>query len=150
MSERPIWDETFFDTTKVWAERSSCKHYKVGAAFIRGKQLLQIGYNGPPQGVDECSDVGCRKLTGFKRCIGAHAEMNGIVNAALNGINLSECKVYCSYSPCLECAKHLVNLKITEFIYLEKYKKEFSEIKNLFKKVGITLRQYEEKEEQNA
>ncbi len=149
MDKRPTWDETFFDTTKVWAKRSSCKHYKVGAAFVRGKQLLQIGYNGPPQGVDECSDVGCRKevngirlASGSGRCIGAHAEMNGIVNAALNGVNLSGCRVYCSYSPCLECAKHLVNLRITEFIYLKKYKEEFSQIEDLFKKVGIILRQY--------
>jgi len=49
MNERPTWDETFFDTTKVWAKRSSCKYYKVAVAFVRGKQLLQIGYNGPPK-----------------------------------------------------------------------------------------------------
>lgn len=150
MSKRPTWDETFFGTIKVWAKRSSCMRYNVAAVFTKGKQLLQVGYNGPPQGIDECSDVGCRqkkrkKVKGKKmkgRCIGAHAEMNGIVNAALNGVNLSGCKVYCSHSPCLECAKHLVNLRITTFIYLDRYEKEFEEVENLFKDVGIILRQH--------
>jgi len=145
MIKRPTWDDIFMAELEVQETRVTCLKFKVGAIFVRGKdQRLTAGYNGPPRGEPHCVDTGCAKETGDNqsRCRGNHAEMNGIVNAALNGINLAGCKVYCSFSPCYECAKHLVNLGIAEFIYRERYEKEFRIVKELFDRRGILLRQF--------
>jgi len=86
---RPSWDETFMETTAIFAKRSRCCHYKVGAVIARDKQLLSIGYNGPVAGEPHCTEVGCAKMKdgvklppGSGSCRGAHAEINAISNAA--------------------------------------------------------------------
>jgi len=147
---RPTWDETFMEVARVFARRSACKHYQVGAVFVRGKNLLQVGYNGPTKGLNNhCIEIGCAKEinnrmlpAGSKMCRGAHAEMNAIANAASLGVNLSNSTVYCAWSPCYDCAKHLVNLGIVEFVYADEYKEEFPQVKELFKEAGIKLRQF--------
>jgi dCMP deaminase len=145
MVKRPTWDDIFMAEVEVLETRVTCLKFKVGAVFVKGKdQRLTAGYNGPPRGEPHCADTGCAKETGDNqgRCRGCHAEMNGIVNSALNGICLAGCKVYCSFSPCYECAKHLVGLGISEFIYREKYEKEFVVVKELFERRNILLRQF--------
>lgn len=146
------WEEVFSGTAGLWGQKSKCKYYQIGAVFVRGKQLLQVGYNGPTRGDEHCDEVGCAKEVngammppGSKLCRGAHAEMNGIVNAAKNGTNLSGCDVYCEYSPCYDCAKHLNNLGIKAFYYVRCYEEEFPQVSRLFARVGIKLIQIKEK-----
>lgn len=140
------WQEVFVETLKVWARKSKCIHYQIAALFVRGKRIIQIGYNGPSVGDEHCNEVGCAKEInekmlppGSKLCRGAHAEMNGIVNAALNGTSLEDCEVYGIFSPCYECAKHLNNLKIKAFYYLRRYEEEFPQVSKLFARTGIKL-----------
>ncbi|HUT96366.1 MAG TPA: deaminase [Candidatus Paceibacterota bacterium] len=140
------WQEVFVETLKVWACKSRCFHYHIAAIFVRDKRILQIGYNGPTVGDDHCNDFGCAKEvngiilpSGSKRCRGAHAEMNAIVNAAKNGINLAGCEVYCTQSPCYDCAKHLNNMGIKVLYYLKRYEEEFPQASALFERRGIKL-----------
>jgi len=128
------------------AKRSSCKHYNVGMVFTKGDQLLSLGYNGAPRKEPNCCEVGCAKEidgkvlpSGSGMCRGSHAEINAISNASRNGVNLEGCTVYGTWSPCYDCAKHLVNLGVIEFIYETKYKQEFSKVKKLFNNQGISL-----------
>jgi len=146
MRKIPSWQQTFLDEVGLWGRRSKCRHYNIGAVFVRGKRVIIVGYNGPSAGDEHCNEVGCAKEIrgrmmppGSKLCRGAHAEMNGIVNAAREGINLSETDVYCEYSPCYDCAKHLVNLGIRAFYYIRCYDKEFPQVSKLFARVGIKL-----------
>jgi len=140
--ERISWDETWMNIAIEISKRSVCVWFNVGAVFIRDKRLLTVGYNGPPRGVEHCNVVGCAKLdkqgnrlpAGSGLCRGCHAEMNAIVNAASNGISLSESTVYCTHSPCSNCAKHLINLPIKKFIYLEDYgDEETKKVAKIFK-----------------
>jgi dCMP deaminase len=138
--------QTIIETLKAWSKRSKCTHYNIAAIFVRGNKPIQIGYNGPSADDEHCDEVGCAKEVGgvmlppgSKLCRGAHAEMNGIVNAAHDGIKLSGCDVYCVYSPCYDCAKHLNNLKIKAFYYLKCYEEEFLQVSRLFARVGIKL-----------
>jgi len=140
------WKEFFLGLVEVWSQKSKCKHYHVGAIFVREKQVLQGGYNGPTAGDLHCDKVGCAKEVngkilppGSKLCRGGHAEMNSIVNAAKNGTSLSGCDLWCKYSPCWDCAKHLNNLKVKRVFYLIRYEPEFKRVKELFDRVGIKL-----------
>jgi len=157
--KRPNWEDIAAKVVEAYSQRSTCIHYKVAAAFFREDRLLVVGYNGPPRGEPHCTEIGCAKEAGG-RCRGAHAEINGLVNAATEGINLKNCWVLCSYSPCLECAKHLVNLEITKFIYLHNYpkkeltdrkhKQETEEVKKLFTRHKIELKKYKKQENNNS
>lgn len=145
----PSWDETAMKVVDAYSKRSHCKWFKIGVAFFRDDRLLVVGYNGSPRGEPHCDKVGCAKEVDGKRlpagsglCRGAHAEMNAIVNAASEGINLKNARVYCTYSPCYSCAKVLVNLPITEFIYKIKYPDEDLRAIELFLRRGIAVRQY--------
>ncbi len=150
--ERPLWDETFMNFVSEISRRSVCRHYKVGAAFVKNNnRSIVFGYNGPPKGEVHCQEVGCAKEkdgvklpAGSGKCRGAHAETNAIANAATEGINLSGCRVYCIFTPCYDCAKMLVNLGIGEFVYQKEYDspEENHQVRRLFAERGIGFRQF--------
>jgi dCMP deaminase len=151
MNRRINWDELFMLHVRAYAMRSACINYKVGAVFVRDKKVLTGGYNGPPKKEPNCYEVGCAKRgeggrilpAGSGRCRGAHAEMNAVVNASAERGNLKGSTVYCTFSPCLECAKHLVNLEISEFVYTLEYKElEGKEAIALLKRHEIVVRQF--------
>ncbi len=56
---RPSWDDYFMHIVKLVATRSTCIRRQVGAAFVKNKNILATGYNGPPSGIPHCSEVGC-------------------------------------------------------------------------------------------
>jgi len=142
---RPSWDETFMSVAVVFAQRSMCKYYKVGAVIAREKQLLSVGYNGPVSGEPHCEEVGCAKEKDGKRlpsgsglCRGAHAEINAICNAANNGVSIRGATLYVTYRPCHDCAKHIVNAGIRKVVYLHDYEGDLRAIE-LFNRVGVGL-----------
>jgi len=146
---RITWDELFMKVAELYSQRSTCKHFKVGVVFVRGNRILTAGYNGPPTGEPHCEEVGCQKEdisgrrlpAGSGLCRGAHAETNAIANASKEGVNLSGSKVYCTYSPCFDCSKVLVNLGVTEFVCSDEYpEKENAMAMQLFQRRGISVR----------
>ena len=126
-TNRLSWDETFMNVAIVFTRRVSCQVVKTAAVYVNGDhQVISIGYNGPIRGGYNCDEVGCAKIDGnpktgkLERCRGAHAEMNGIINAidprALKGATLYSVKF-----PCFDCMKSLANAGIKEIVYFEKY-----------------------------
>ena len=156
----PSWDETAMEIVEILSKRSHCVNYQVAAVAFRGNHLVGIGYNGPPHGFPHCDEVGCAKKdskgnllpSGSGKCRGAHAEMNLIVNAAYWGVALNGCRIYCSFSPCSDCAKHLINLGITEFIYAKAYDgSDTAKAFEYFASAGIKIRQFNlKRSEQNG
>lgn len=131
--KRIDWDTLYMLQVRAYAMRSSCEKYRVGAVFTRNNTVLTGGYNGSPKGQPNCCEVGCAKRkndgsfipAGSCLCRGAHAEMNSMANACKNGgVDLNKATVYCSFSPCLDCAKHLLNLGIVRFVYEVEYTEE--------------------------
>ena len=146
----PNWDETAMEVVKAYEKRSHCIWLQVAAVFYKGDKLLSVGYNGPPKGEVHCDEVGCAKMVDGKKlpggsglCRGAHAEANGVTNAAAEGICLKGARVYCTYTPCYDCGKMLANLGTTELIYRKVYEDEGDpKVFELFKHQGITIRKF--------
>lgn len=117
------WDEYFLTMAQVAALRSSCPVRQVGAVFVGdNKAILSIGYNGAPRGTEHCGEECSNRQHGenIEVCKAVHAEVNAIYNAAFNGIALHGSTLYCTLSPCMNCAKALIQVGVTKVVYGEK------------------------------
>jgi len=141
---RPEADEYFLKIASVVAERSTCRRHHVGAVAVRDKHILATGYNGAPSGLKDCLELGCLRDelgipsgTRHEICRGIHAEQNVIIQASLHGVSLEGSTVYCTHTPCILCAKMLVNAKIVRFVSYGRYNDD--SFRELFKEAGITF-----------
>jgi dCMP deaminase len=141
---RPDFDEYILKIASVVAERSTCRRHHMGAVAVRDKHILTTGYNGAPAGQKDCLELGCIRdemhiASGEKQetCRAIHAEQNVIIQAALHGISLEGSTIYCTHTPCVLCAKMLVNARIKRFVSFSKYSDDrFIE---LFREAGIEI-----------
>ena len=145
---RPDIDEYFLKIASVVAERSTCRRHHVGAVAVRDKHILATGYNGAASGVKDCLELGCLRDemnipsgTRHEICRGIHAEQNVIVQASLHGVSLEGATVYVTHTPCILCAKMLVNARIKRFVTFGKYADDA--FIGLFKEAGIEFAMHE-------
>ena len=127
-STRPDTDEYFLKIASVVAERATCRRHHVGAVAVRDKHMLATGYNGAPSGASDCLELGCLRDelgipsgTRHEICRGIHAEQNVIIQASLHGVSLEGSTIYATHTPCILCAKMLVNAKIKRFVSFGSY-----------------------------
>jgi dCMP deaminase len=141
---RPDSDEYFLKIASVVAERSTCRRHHVGAVAVRDKHILATGYNGAPSGLKDCLELGCLRdalnIPSGERheiCRGIHAEQNVIIQASLHGVSLEESIIYATHTPCVLCAKMLVNGKIKRYVSYGTYNDD--SFINLFRDAGILV-----------
>ncbi|MFH1639218.1 MAG: cytidine/deoxycytidylate deaminase family protein [Chloroflexota bacterium] len=141
---RPNIDEYFLKISLVVAERSTCLRHHVGAVAVRDKHILATGYNGAAAGLKDCLELGCLRNelhipsgTRHEICRAIHAEQNVIVQAGLHGVSLEGAIIYCTHTPCILCAKMLVNARIKRFVSAGKYSDDA--FKALFEEAGIEV-----------
>lgn len=140
--ERPSVDEYFLKIALVVAERSTCLRHHVGAVAVRDKHILSTGYNGAAAGLKDCLELGCLRNardipsgTRHEICRAIHAEQNCIIQASLHGVSLEGATIYCTHTPCILCAKMLVNARICRFVSFGKYADD--SFRDLFSEAGI-------------
>ncbi len=141
---RPDSDEYFLKIASVVAERSTCRRHHVGAVAVKNKHILATGYNGAPSGSRDCLELGCLRDelnipsgTRHEICRGIHAEQNVIIQAGLHGVSIEKSTLYCTHTPCVLCAKMLVNAKIKRLVSFGSYND--SSFTDLFKEAGIEI-----------
>lgn len=148
--KRPDWDEYFMGITEMVSSRSTCLRRKVGAIIVKEKRILTTGYNGPPQGVKHCDELGGCLRDKLKVPSGermelsraVHAEQNAIIQAAKYGIDINGGTMYVTNHPCFICAKMIINAGIRKIIYKEGYPDEFA--KEILREAGIEVKKYKE------
>jgi dCMP deaminase len=141
---RPDIDEYFLKIALVVAERSTCLRHHVGAVAVRDKHILSTGYNGAAAGLKDCLSLGCLRNelnipsgTRHEICRAIHAEQNVIIQASLHGVSMEGATIYCTHTPCILCAKMLVNSRIKRFVSFGKYSDDA--FKSLFEEAGIEI-----------
>lgn len=130
--DRPCWPATWMNIAEIISQRSYDPRLKVGAIIVTSDntRMLSMGYNGNYSGgphVHESSEPG---KSGF-----IHAEVNALVKCDYNTIQKKH--MYVTHSPCISCAKLIINAKIDKVIYKIPYRK-LDGIK-LLDKAGITV-----------
>lgn len=122
-SSRISRDEMLMRITGIAAMRSTCLRKKVGAVAEREGRVIAIGYGGSPAGTPHCLEVGCLLDPQTGGCIRTqHAEANVIAFAAKHGIELEGCTLWITDSPCLPCAKLILNSGIEKVVYYRDYR----------------------------
>jgi len=137
-------DEYFLKIAAVVAERSTCRRHHVGAVAVRDRHILATGYNGAARGAKDCLELGCLRdelgiASGTQQqiCRAIHAEQNVIIQAALNETSLEGAILYCTHTPCIICAKMLVNAQIKRLVTFNKYADD--DFVAQFKEAGIPI-----------
>jgi len=139
---RPSTDEYFLKVAAVVAERSTCWRRHVGAVAVKDKHILSTGYNGAPAGLGDCLSLGCLRNeqnipSGMRHevCRAVHAEQNVIIQAALHGVSLYGATVYATHTPCVMCAKMLINARIKRYVSYGNYAEDT--FRQMFSDSGI-------------
>ncbi|MCL6522806.1 MAG: dCMP deaminase family protein [Firmicutes bacterium] len=136
---RPGWDEYFLRLAELVAERATCPRQHVGAVLVRERRILATGYNGAPRGLPHCTEVGC-SLYGEHCTRAVHAELNALLQCARFGVAAEGATLYCTHTPCLECAKALVNAGVHEVVYRHPYADDRANVEALLREAGLVLR----------
>lgn len=110
------------------AERSTCLRHHVGCVIVKNKRILSTGYNGAPANLPDCLELGCLrdqlKIPSGQRheiCRAIHAEQNAIIQGSVMGTSLVGATLYCTHSPCVLCAKMIINAGIIKVIAGQPY-----------------------------
>lgn len=141
------WDEYFMSIAVLTSYRSKDENTKVGSVLVSNdNKILGTGYNGLPTSIDESLFPKSREgnLHETKYAYVIHSEANCLLNTTV--FNISNSRMYVTLFPCNECAKLLIQKKVSEIIYLsDKYHDEPSYIasRKMFDAMGITTRKYE-------
>ncbi|OAV73130.1 Riboflavin biosynthesis protein RibD [Bacteroidales bacterium Barb6] len=126
-------DKRYLRMAAIWAENSYCKRRQVGALIVKGNMIISDGYNGTPAGFENvCEDADNVTLP----CV-LHAEANAITKVAASSNSSEGATIYVTASPCLECAKLIIQSGIKRVVYSEEY--HANEGCELLRRAGITV-----------
>jgi dCMP deaminase len=103
---------------RIWAENSYCKRRQVGALIVKDKMIISDGYNGTPSGFEN----NCEDENNVTHPYVLHAEANAITKIACSNNSSKDATLYVTASPCIECAKLIIQSGIRRLVYSEKYR----------------------------
>mgnify|MGYP002573286643 CR=1 FL=1 len=126
-------DQRYLRMARIWAENSYCHRRQVGALVVKDQRIISDGYNGTPSGFEnQCEDE-----QGVTHPYVLHAEANAITKLARSSNNSDGATLYVTASPCIECAKLIIQAGIKRVVYGEKYR--LDDGLNLLKKANIKV-----------
>jgi len=126
-------DERYLQMAKIWSENSYCKRRQVGALIVKDQMIISDGYNGTPSGFENI----CEDENNVTKPYVLHAEANAITKVAASNNNSKEATIYITSSPCIECAKLIIQAGIKRVVFYDKYHTEDGI--NLLKRAGIEV-----------
>jgi len=118
MASQHKFDQVYLNIAKEVSILSHCERSKVGAVLVKDGNIVAFGYNGTPAGMNNCCE---RNDVTVPEVI--HAEMNAILKAARSGYAVGGAELYLTLSPCVDCAKLILQSGIKRVIYLQEYRK---------------------------
>ena len=111
-------DESYMNIAKEIAKRSYAKRLKVGAVLVKNNRIISDGYNGMPYGFpNTCETDGCTN----KEVL--HAESNAITKIAKSNYSSDGSTLYVTTSPCIDCAKLIIQSGIVSVYFENLYRK---------------------------
>ena len=113
LSKQTKLDLRYLRMARIWAENSYCKRRQVGALVVKDKMIISDGYNGTPSGFENI----CEENDITKPYV-----LHAITKLARSSNNSDSSTLYVTASPCIECAKLIIQAGIKRVVYAEKYR----------------------------
>jgi dCMP deaminase len=132
-SKQQLLDKRYLAMAAIWAQNSYCKRRQVGALLVKDKMIISDGYNGTPSGFEnECEDE-----NNITKPYVLHAEANAITKVARSNNSSEGATLYVTSSPCIECAKLIIQAGIVRVVYSDDYRVDDGI--RLLKRAGIEV-----------
>lgn len=113
-----VLDSRYLRMARIWSENSYCRRRKVGALIVKDKMIISDGYNGTPSGFPNVCEDG-EDVT-FPYVL--HAEANAVTKVARSNNSSEGSTLYVTASPCMECAKLIIQSGIRKVVFSELYR----------------------------
>ena len=136
------FDKRYLEMAQIWAKNSYSKRRQVGALIVKDRMIISDGYNGTPSGFENV----CEDENGVTKPYVLHAEANAISKVAKSGNSSQDATLYVTASPCMECAKLIIQAGIKRVVYLDEYR--LTDGIDLLKRAGIECLHYVNDEEE--
>lgn len=130
------YDEMYMSIAEIISKRSTAIKKKVGAVIVKDNSIISYGYNGTPSGFSNM----CEDENGKTKPEVLHAESNAISKVSKSTFSSDKATLYVTMSPCIECAKLIIQSGIVKVIFKEYYKDTFG--LELLKRVNITYNHF--------
>ena len=144
MNEKQLTlDKRYIRMAGIWAENSYCTRRQVGALIVKNQRIISDGYNGTPSGFENI----CEDENNVTKPYVLHAEANAITKIARSNNSSDGATLYVTASPCIECAKLIIQSGIKRVVYSEKYRLEDG--LELLQRAGIEVLYVNPNEEEN-
>ena len=114
------FDKRYLRMAQIWAENSYAIRRQVGCLIVKDNSIISDGYNGTPSGFENV----CEDENNLTKPYVLHAEANAITKLARSNNNSEGATLYVTASPCIECAKLIIQAGIKRVVYAEKYRLE--------------------------
>lgn len=118
LAKQQLLDRRYMRMARIWAENSYCQRRQVGALLVKNKMIISDGYNGTPSGFENC----CEDENNNSKPYVLHAEANAITKIARSNNSSEGATLYVTASPCIECAKLIIQSGIKRVVYGENYR----------------------------
>jgi dCMP deaminase len=139
MASQSKLDEAYLTICETWSQLSNARRKKVGCIIVKGGSIISDGYNGTPKGFDNCCEIEYNGNLKTKNEV-LHAESNAITKLAKSTQSSINSTMYITISPCIECAKLIIQAGISRVVYKDFYKN--SDGINLLKQANIKIEKY--------
>lgn len=116
--KQEILDSRYLRMAKIWAENSYCRRRRVGAIIVKDSMIISDGFNGTPSGFENV----CEDESGNTKAYVLHAEANAITKVARSNNSSDGATLYVTASPCIECAKLIIQSGIKRVVFDEMYR----------------------------
>lgn len=117
-NKQELLDKRYMRMALIWAENSYCKRRQVGAILVKDKMIISDGYNGTPSGFENV----CEDENNVTKPYVLHAEANAITKVARSNNSSEGATLYVTSSPCIECAKLIIQAGIKRVVYADSYR----------------------------
>lgn len=128
-----VLDSRYLRMARIWSENSYCRRRKVGALIVKDKMIISDGYNGTPSGFPNI----CEDDADVTFPYVLHAEANAITKVARSNNSSEGSTLYVTASPCMECAKLIIQSGIKRVVFSELYR--ITDGIDLLRKAGVEV-----------
>ena len=127
------FDDKYMQMAAIWASNSYCKRRQVGALLVKDRMIISDGYNGTPSGFENI----CEDENGVTKPYVLHAEANAISKVAKSANSAEGATLYVTASPCVECAKLIIQSGSKRVVYRDEYR--LTDGIDLLRRAGIEV-----------